>query len=98
MPATAESVLSTRQDELMAWIRKKHGVAHTSDARAAGFSAYEIASAVNAARLTRVRRSWLVTPECDERTSGRRVGGRAGDLRERRGIARTLGTAPRAGR
>jgi very-short-patch-repair endonuclease len=40
-------------------------VCHTSDARAAGFSRYEIADAVAAGMLRRVRRSWLVTSDCD---------------------------------
>lgn len=48
-------------------MRGRHGVAHTSDAKAAGFSRYEIAAAVEAGELRRVRRSWLVTPECDVR-------------------------------
>ena len=51
----------------MSWMRKRHGVSHTSDARAAGFSRYEIAVAVAEGELRRVRRSWLVTPECDAR-------------------------------
>ena len=42
-------------------------MAHTSDAKAAGFSKYEIAAAVTEADVRRVRRSWLVTPECDAR-------------------------------
>lgn len=77
MPGATELAIVVRQRQLMAWIRKRHGVAHTSDARAAGFSAYEIAAAVAAARLSRVRRSWLVTPECDERRlAAASVGGR----------------------
>lgn len=51
----------------MSWMRKRHGVAHTSDARAAGFGGYVIAAAVAEGELRRIRRSWLVTPECDAR-------------------------------
>ena len=67
MPAATGVDVLTRQRQLMTWIRKRNGVAHTSDARAAGFSAYEIAGAVSEGRLSRVRRSWLVTPDCDQR-------------------------------
>ena len=42
-------------------------MAHTSDAKVAGFSKYDIATAVSEADVRRVRRSWLVTPECDAR-------------------------------
>ncbi len=72
-----ESRTDTRQQELLSWIRGRNGVAHTSDARAAGYSPYEIALVVAAGELRRVRRSWLVTPTCDERrVSAAAVGGR----------------------
>lgn len=77
MPGTAELAALNRQNDLVTWIRKRHGVAHTSDARAAGFSPHEIASTIGAARLRRVRRSWLVTVECDQRrVTAASVGGR----------------------
>ncbi|WP_137846049.1 DUF559 domain-containing protein [Microbacterium sp. 2FI] len=66
-----------RQDELIVWLKKRHGVAHSSDARAAGFTVYDIAGAVEGGQLQRIRRSWLVTPDCDERRrAAARVSGR----------------------
>lgn len=53
--------------DLSDWMRGRGGVAHTSGARAAGFSAQTIADAVRAGELRRVRRSWLVAPDCDAR-------------------------------
>lgn len=74
---TATRSDAIRRSELLAWIAKRNGVAHTSDARAAGFRDHEIAAAVTSARLRRVRRSWLVTPECDaRRVAAASVGGR----------------------
>lgn len=67
MLQTAEPDLVLRRRALISWMRPRHGVAHTSDARAAGFSRYEIAAAVAGGDMRRVRRSWLVTPECDPR-------------------------------
>lgn len=49
------------------WIRRRGGVVHTSDARAAGFSKFDMASAVSLGLLVRVRRSWLMTPDADHR-------------------------------
>ncbi|MBY6060369.1 endonuclease domain-containing protein [Microbacterium esteraromaticum] len=46
------------------WMRQRGGVAHSSDLRTAGYSAHEMRSAVEAGRAERVRRSWLVTPQC----------------------------------
>ncbi|WP_347978638.1 type IV toxin-antitoxin system AbiEi family antitoxin domain-containing protein [Microbacterium sp. ProA8] len=62
-----ETHLVARRRALISWIGRRHGVSHSSDARAAGFSRYEVAAAVDAGDLRRVRRSWLVTPECDRR-------------------------------
>lgn len=67
MLPTVEPPLLVRRRALVSWMSKRHGVAHTSDAKAAGFSRYEIAAAVAASDLRRVRRSWLVTPDCDRR-------------------------------
>ncbi|WP_426324591.1 endonuclease domain-containing protein [Microbacterium sp. E-13] len=76
MPAVSRA--ASRQVELVAWVRKRHGVAHSSDIRAAGYTVHDIAGAVSAGLLSRVRRSWLVTPECDSRRlAAARVGGRA---------------------
>jgi len=65
MPASNNS--AARRAELAAWIFARGGVAHSSDIRAAGFTGYDIAGAVTAGILTRVRRSWLIAPGCDER-------------------------------
>lgn len=62
---------------LMAWMRQRGGVSHSSDLRAAGYSAYEIRKAETAGMLERVHRSWLVTPECTaERRAAAQVSGR----------------------
>lgn len=56
---------------------RAHGVAHTASVRAAGFSAYDVEDAVRTGTVRRVRRSWLVTPDCDaRRVTAARVGGR----------------------
>jgi very-short-patch-repair endonuclease len=63
---------------LVKWIRKRHGVAHSSDARAAGFSTHDIADAGRRGDLVRGRRSWLLTSDCaPQRRLAARVGGRA---------------------
>lgn len=49
---------------LPAWMRQRHGIAHSSDLRAAGYSAWEVRCAVEAGTLERVHRSWLVSAEC----------------------------------
>lgn len=49
------------------WVRLRNGVAHSSALRAAGFSEHSVRRAVAEGSLLRVRRSWLVTPECDPR-------------------------------
>lgn len=59
------------------WIRARGGVAHASALRLAGFSAHRVSQAVRDGRLRRVRRSWLVTLDCDQRrVAAARVGGR----------------------
>lgn len=64
-------------DAVSDWVRHQNGVAHSSLLRAAGFSAHAISCAVDRRQLLRVRRSWLVTPDCDERRrAAARVGGR----------------------
>lgn len=58
-------------------MRAQGGTAHTSVVREAGYSDYDMRRAVELGRLQRVRRSWLVTPECDpRRRAAARVGGR----------------------
>lgn len=66
-----------RYESMTRWMEKRNGVAHSSDLRAAGFTSGEIAAAVADERLTRVRRSWLLTPTCDSRRAdAASVGGR----------------------
>jgi very-short-patch-repair endonuclease len=50
---------------LTEWVARRGGVVHSADARAAGFSARAMAGAVASGALRRVRRSWLVSPNCD---------------------------------
>lgn len=56
-----------RHAELATWLTARSGIAHSSDARAAGFTVYEIAGAVETGHLRRIRRSWLATAYCDAR-------------------------------
>lgn len=66
-----------RRRHLLTWMQSRHGVAHTSDSRAAGFSGHDVSALVAAGDLRRVRRSWLVTPDCDpRRVAAASVGGR----------------------
>lgn len=59
------------------WVRTRDGVAHSSTLRSAGFSEHSIRRDVDAGALRRVRRSWLVTPDCDpRRVAAASVGGR----------------------
>jgi very-short-patch-repair endonuclease len=66
-----------RRLELNTWLGRRHGVAHTSEARGAGFTTHEIADLVAHRLARRVRRSWLVTPDCDAgRVDAAAMGGR----------------------
>jgi very-short-patch-repair endonuclease len=56
-----------RQLRLAEWVRARGGVAHSSDARAAGFTALDMSGAIRSEFLGRIRRSWLTTPDCDPR-------------------------------
>ncbi|MET0828349.1 MAG: DUF559 domain-containing protein [Microbacterium sp.] len=77
MLSTASAATDIRQQKMIAWIQQRNGVAHSSDLRAAGFRPAEIASVVANGMLRRVRRSWLVTPQCDQRRAdAASVGGR----------------------
>lgn len=49
------------------WLARSGGVAHSADVRAAGFSDREMAGAVASGGVRRVRRSWLVSADCDAR-------------------------------
>ncbi|WP_243075043.1 endonuclease domain-containing protein [Microbacterium sp. SS28] len=60
------------------WIDQRDGVAHSSQLLIAGYTYREIADAVAATDLRRVRRSWLVRPDADaRRVKAAEVGGRA---------------------
>lgn len=60
------------------WVRAQNGAAHTSTLRLAGFSNHSMLRAVRDGRLRRLRRSWLVTNDCDpRRAAAAAVGGRA---------------------
>lgn len=63
--------------ELERCLRACGGAAHSADLRARGFTAHAMRRVVDAGRAHRVRRSWLVVPDCD-RTVRRAVaaGGR----------------------
>lgn len=59
------------------WVRTQGGAAHSSALRLAGFADHAVGQAVQAGRLRRVRRSWLVTVDCDpRRVAAAAVGGR----------------------
>lgn len=59
------------------WLSAQGGVAHTSAARAAGFTGAELTACVRGGAATRVRRSWLVGPSATpERAAAASVGGR----------------------
>lgn len=59
------------------WLRARGGVAHSRDARDAGFSPHRVARAVSAGVAERVRRSWLVLPGCpSDYRAAAMVGGR----------------------
>lgn len=49
---------------LLKWMEQRHGVAHSSDVRAAGYSAWTVRNAIDAGTLKRVRRSWLISGDC----------------------------------
>lgn len=52
---------------MIEWMRARGAVAHSTHLHAAGFSRYTIAALVAAGAVRRVRRSWLLLPECDPR-------------------------------
>ncbi|KSU54218.1 endonuclease domain-containing protein [Microbacterium enclense] len=64
--------------DLIAWLTGRGGVAHTSSAADAGFGPRAIAAAVAASEVERVRRSWIVAPDCpSSRKRAASVGGRS---------------------
>jgi len=46
-------------------IRAHGGIAHTRDLKADGYSCHDMVLAVEAGAIQRIRRSWLVIPDCD---------------------------------
>ncbi|MFJ4037870.1 endonuclease domain-containing protein [Microbacterium sp. NPDC090007] len=73
---------------LIDWLTQRGGVAHTSTAAAGGFGPRVIAAAVAAQQVERIRRSWIVTPDCpSSRKRAASVGGRATCV----SAARTIG-------
>lgn len=76
--------------DLEQWISKRGGAAHTSDIYAAGFSRNAVARAVQSGRMLRIRRSWILLPECSSPAiiGALRVGGRLTCVSEaeRRGL------------
>lgn len=59
------------------WVHQHDRIAHSSMLRTAGFTEHSIRAAVSRGELRRVRRSWLVTPDCDgRRVAAASVGGR----------------------
>lgn len=78
MKQTVEQVHARRRTEFRRWLGARKGIAHSSEARAAGFSDREVANAVAVGLAGRVHRSWLVAPTCDpNRAAAASVGGRA---------------------
>ncbi|MGX1793324.1 DUF559 domain-containing protein [Microbacterium sp. NPDC055312] len=62
---------------LLTWLENRHGVAHSSEVRAAGYSAWTVRAAIDAGTLARVRRSWLVSADCTpQRRAAAQAGGR----------------------
>lgn len=51
-------------DALVEFVRRRGGAVHTRTARAAGFTPHVMVTAVSDGRIDRIRRSWLVHPEC----------------------------------
>lgn len=66
-----------RDRQLAGWLRDRGGIAHTSDARSAGYTPREIARLVDKGSVRRVRKSWLVRDDvASERVAAIEVGGR----------------------
>ncbi len=62
---------------LLTWMHERDGIAHSRDLHADGYSPHQIRRAVDAGQLERVRRSWLLTPQCtSDRRAAAEVGGR----------------------
>lgn len=69
--------MNTPRPTVAEWIWERRGVAHTSDLLLHGYTHREMAAAVAAKELQRVRRSWLVHPGADpKRLAAAQCGGR----------------------
>jgi len=51
-------------EALVDFLRRQGGAAHTRTARAAGFTPHAMVTAVQHGKVERVRRSWLIHPDC----------------------------------
>lgn len=62
---------------LLTWMEKRHGVAHSSEVRTAGYSDWTVRAAIEEGTLARVRRSWLISADCSpQRRAAAQAGGR----------------------
>lgn len=57
----------TKATFLLEWLARRGDIAHSAEARAAGFSRQTMADAVDRGLVRRTRRSWLVGPAADDR-------------------------------
>lgn len=57
-------IIGGMSDALVEFVRRRGGATHTRTARAAGFLPHAMVTAVRDGRLDRVRRSWLIHPDC----------------------------------
>ncbi|TDN92679.1 DUF559 domain-containing protein [Microbacterium sp. BK668] len=56
-----------RPADFVRWLSARGGIAHSSEARTAGFPTQTMVAAVDDGHVSRVRRSWLVLPGVDRR-------------------------------
>lgn len=69
--------------DLLAWIGSRGGAAHSAALVGAGFTVHAMRTAVERGAVDRVRRSWLVLPDCDVRLrNAARLGARSTCLSE----------------
>lgn len=74
-------------EDLVGWIRAHGGAAHSAALLAEGFTVHAMRTAVGRGAVERVRRSWLVLPECDERLRhAARLGARSTCLSEAKNL------------
>lgn len=74
--AAFESILGKMED-LITWMRRRGGVAHSSIARDAGYGYDHVRRIIETGGVARVRRSWLVLADCSPAArAAAAVGGR----------------------